>query len=329
MKRLLAGAAAAAVLLAGAFAGTAEAKQTIRFAYLMDPSHEAVLYALKQGLVESDLIEVEATSMAIPALIQATAARSHDVIQTAAMAIPRAAERGLDLKIMGAALRYHEQGEGADIWVTPDSPIQSVDDLRGKTLGVYSIGSAGITLVRIALWKSYGLDVSLEDGDLEIVEIPAPSLPGALASGRIDAATLIHRQAFDAQQSGDFRSIARTAQDNSEALGVRMVSAVLAGYPDRLEAEPEAYREFIRLLIASREYALENREEVFTAVGEETDTPPEFFEAWFTRFSDFPATLSDDDVRAIELLWELSTEMGVLDGYPDIETVIWADAVRE
>ncbi|MEM8665825.1 MAG: ABC transporter substrate-binding protein, partial [Pseudomonadota bacterium] len=125
MKRLLLAAATAFALAAT----PAAAKDTVTFAYLADPSHEAVLWALKNGKVSSDTIEVQADALQIPALIQATATKSYDVVQTAGMAIPRLRARGLDLRIVGTALRYHAHGEGADIWVPADSDIQSAADL--------------------------------------------------------------------------------------------------------------------------------------------------------------------------------------------------------
>lgn len=309
--------------------GLASAKETITFGYLQDPSHEAVLWALKNGKVSSDLIEVDATPLDIAALIQATAARTYDVVQTAAMAIPRAREKGLDLRILGTALRYHEGGEGAGIWVRADSDLDSVDDLKGKRLAVYSIGSAGITLVRIALADVYGLDVSLEGGDLSFVEMPAPAMPAALAGERVDAATLIHAQAYQAMQGGDFKPIAQIAQDLTEKYGVRMVSAVLAGYGEKLEANPEAYREFIRVLRESMEYARANPEEVFPAVAKETGVDPEFFQAWFDRFSDFPAALAEQDLKAIEILWTRAKDLGLLENAPPVQETVWQDAPRE
>src|SRR6056297_2488881 len=119
MRRILIAAAAALVAL------PAWAKDVVSFGYLADPSHEAVMWALKNGKVTSDLITVEADALQIPALIQATVARSYDVVQTAGMAIPRARARGLDLRIVGTALRYHAHGEGADVWVPAESDIQS------------------------------------------------------------------------------------------------------------------------------------------------------------------------------------------------------------
>ena len=183
-------AAVAAIVLFQAIT-LAGAKEVVTFGYLADPSHEAVLWALRNGKVTSETIDVQATGLQISALIQATSARTYDVIETAAMAIPRAREHGLDLLIIGSGLRYHTSGEGAGIWVKKDSPIKTIADLKGKKLAVYSLGSAGITLVRIALHDVYGLNVSLKGGDLDFVEMPSPAMPAALATGKVDAAALI------------------------------------------------------------------------------------------------------------------------------------------
>lgn len=322
-------AAAIVAIAATTLPQTAQAKEQVTFGYLADPSHEAVMWALRNGKVTSDTIEIVATPLQIPALIQATSARTYDVIQTAAMAIPPARARGLDLQIMGAGLRYHTSGEGAGIWVKKDSPIKTVADLKGKRLAVYSLGSAGVTLIRIALNETYGLNVSLKDGDLTFVELPAPAMPAALATDKVDAATLIHAQAFAAMKNGEFRAIAQTAKDLTDKFQVRMVSAVIAGYGEKLKEKPAVYREFQRVLRASMEYAKSHPEEVFPVVGKQFNIDPEFFKAWFSRFSDFPAVLSDQDVKAIDILWSKSKALGILKDHPPVEETVWKDALRE
>jgi NitT/TauT family transport system substrate-binding protein len=306
----------------------AQAQTKITFGYLADPSHEAALWALRNGKVKSDTIVVESTPLNISALIQATAAKTYDIIETAAVAVPRARERGLDLRIVGTGLRYHKSGEGSGIWVKKGSPIKTVADLKGKKLGVYSLGSAGITLIRIALADVHGFNVNVRGGDVEFLEMPAPALPAALASGSIDAATLIHAQAYKAMQTGEFVPITQTAEDLTKKFGVRMVSAVLAGYGAKLDADAAAYTEFLRVVHASTEYAQAHPDEVFPAVGKETKTDPEFFKVWFSRFSEFPVLLSKDDIKAIGLLWKRSIEMGILKDAPPVEATIWKPALQ-
>jgi NitT/TauT family transport system substrate-binding protein len=315
------------LVVATLLASPVQAQTTVTFGYLADPSHEAVMWAVRNGKVKSDQVKIEGTPLDISALIQATAARSYDVVQTAAVAVPRARERGLDLRIVGAGLRYHTSGEGAGIWVKKDSPFKSVADLKGKKLGVYSLGSAGITLIRIALADVHGFNVAVRGGDIEFVEMPAPALPAALASSRIDAATLIHAQAFKALQTGEFVAITQTAQDLTAKFGVRMVSAVLAGYGEKLDSRPEVYKEFLRVLHASMEYALKNPGEVFPAVAKEANTDPAFFKAWFTRFSEFPVLLTQDDIKAIGLLWKRSVELGILKDVPPVMDTVWKPAI--
>ena len=224
---------------------------------------------MTNGKVTSDLIDVEARGLAIPQLIQATSAKQYDVIMTAVIAIPPAAARGLELRVLSTALQQSAAGEGAGVWVKSDSPIKNPKELKGKSLGSYALRSTGYTQVRLALIHKYGLNAALEGGDLKQVEIQAPNLPGALAAGQIDAATLIHSQAFRALKSGEFRPIAETGRDNIEVYGMRFISALNVSYPERLAQRPDAFKEFNRMFRESVRYALAHRDEVFGAVGKQ------------------------------------------------------------
>ena len=310
-------------------APAAEAKDVLRFGYLADPSHEAVLWALRHGKVTSDTVDIQATAMDIPAMLQATPARTFDVIETAALALPRARERGLDLRIVGIALRGGASGEGGAIWVKQDSPIHTDEELKGKKIGVFSISSAGITLVRIALAEAHGMNVTARGGDFDFVEVPPPAMPAALQTGRVDAATLIHAQAYLATQTGDFRPLVETGKDLNKLFGVQMVSAVLAGYGDKLDASPARYTEFLRLLKASKDYALAHPEEVFTAVGKENDIDPGFFQTWFGRYSEFPVAISENDVKAIDILYRQAIKLKILDKAPETASMVWSGALHD
>src|SRR6476646_4804065 len=119
------------------------AKEKVTYAYLLDPAYDAVTWAMSNGRVKSDLIDVEARGLAIPQLIQATSAKQYDVIMTAVIAIPPAAARGLELKVLSTALQQSPAGEGAGVWVKSDSPIKNPKELQGKTLGSYALRSTG------------------------------------------------------------------------------------------------------------------------------------------------------------------------------------------
>jgi len=306
----------------------AQAKEKITYAYLLDPAYDAVTWAMSNGKVGSDLVEVEARGLAIPQLIQATSAKQYDVIMTAVIAVPAAAARGLQLRVLSVALQQSAAGEGAGIWVKSDSPIKDPRDLKGKSLGSYALRSTGYTQVRLALIKKYGLNAALEGGDIRQVEIQAPNLPGALAAGQIDAATLIHSQAFRAMKSGEFRAIAETGRDNIEVYGMRFISALNVSYPERLGQRPDAFKEFDRMFRESVRYALANRAEVFGAVGKQNNLPPEFFDWWFEKSSDVPGIFDEKHAKIVMKFYELSKEIGMIDAYPDIRTLVWENALR-
>jgi NitT/TauT family transport system substrate-binding protein len=319
---------AAPALLTLVRPGRAQGKDKITYAYLLDPAYDAVTWAMTNGKVSSDLITVEARGLAIPQLIQATSAKQYDVIMTAVIAVPPAAARGLELRVLSTALQQSAAGEGAGIWVKSSSDIKTPQQLKGKALGSYGLRSTGYTQVRLALIHKYGLNAALEGGDLKQVEIQAPNLPAALAAGQIDAATLIHSQAFRALKSGEFRPIAETGRDNIELYGMRFISALNVSYPERLAQRPDAFREFDRMLHESVRYALAHKDEVFGAVGQQNNLPPEFFNWWFEKSSDVPATFEESHAQAIMKLYELSREIGMIQNFPDIRTLVWEHALR-
>jgi NitT/TauT family transport system substrate-binding protein len=229
---------------------------------------------------------------------------------------------------MSTALQQAAAGEGAGVWVKKDSAIQRPQELKGKALGSYGLRSTGYTQVRLALIHKYGLNAALEGGDLKQLEIQAPNLPAALAAAQIDAATLIHSQAFRALKSGEFRPIAETGRDNIELYGMRFISALNVAYPERLAQRPDAFREFNRMFRESVRYALAHRDEVFGAVGAQNNLPPEFFTWWFEKSSDVPATFEESHAQAIMKLYELSREIGMIQNFPDVRTLVWENALR-
>ncbi len=312
-----------------AFAASgAVAQEKITYAVLDDPSHAALIWALVNGKVKSDKVVIEPKPVAIPALIQAIATRQYDVVETAVPSVAQAYGRGLQLKIISIALRLHKDGEAADLWVKKDSAIQSPRDLKGKTLAVYGLQATGIQLTRIVLQKKYGLNAALENGDVKFAELPAPAIPGAIAAGRVEAGALIHIQAYGAQKGGDLRSIQAGQRDMVEIFGVAPVTAVNVSYPDKLAARPEAFREFNRLLAESARYMLANRAEVFGAVAQDRKIDPAFFDVYFSRYSEFPIAVAEDDIKAITRLWDLSKELKMLDSAPAIGDVLWEHALR-
>jgi NitT/TauT family transport system substrate-binding protein len=313
-RRVLGAAAASAV--AAAMPIRTRAKEMVSYAYLLDPSHDAVVYAMTHGKVASELIDVEVKALPIPALIQATSARQYDVIQTAVISLPRALDQGLKLSILSTALRYSQSGEGAAPHV---SGVFRPDQEHRRPQGQ----DARRLRHRVHRHHSGAL------GTLEEIR------PQCRAGRR--RYPLCRASGLGAAGGACLRQDRRRDLDPQSGLCRR---------PDRAVPLDRPYRKrhvrnlrpahglcgqcgvFDRLLKASVDYALSHLDEVSAAVGKATGEEPDFFKAWFARYSDFPAVVSEQDIAAIGKLFELSKELGLLKDYPPPASLVWDHALR-
>jgi len=307
----------------------AAAKDTIKFASQQDPIFIASVYPITSGKVKSDLVDVDISFLGIEGLNQASATRQYDVVHTTSLSVPRATAQGIPMSIIAVSMRYPKNGDGADIWVKEDSPYKTIADLKGKTIGTYGLNAGGFTNVRQVLALKYGFNVNLEGGDFHFVELPAPALPAALQAERVDAATLVHAQIFKAKMAGGFRSLVHVQSDMYELYGLQVPSLVLAAYNDKLNAKPEVYKAFLKLLQDSIAYLNSHQDEVFNAVGKQQNIDPAYFKMWFGRFGEIPYSIGPDDIAAIRKSWEASTKIGALKQAPDVEASVWKDALNK
>lgn len=316
-------------LLALVFASeAAAAKERLSIALNVDPAFMAMTFAIRNGKVSSDLVELDIHMLDVNALAQAAGTKRFDILQVTAQAVPRAVTQGLSMKVIGISVS-NPAGPGRDIWVKKDSPLRTPEDLKGKTLGIYSLASGAVTLVRIALSKHYGFNVSANRGDFIMKQMQITAMPAALATGQIDASMLSNVLGYRAGKSGDFRSLISIDRINIDLFGSPAVSTVFIGYTERLEAKPDAYRAALQLLVKSRDYARANPDEVFKTVAAEQNVEEEYLRIWEEQYQGFPVTVSSKDETNLDRLWTWSKELGILPEVIPAASTIWDGALRE
>jgi ABC-type nitrate/sulfonate/bicarbonate transport system substrate-binding protein len=304
------------------------AKEKLSIALNIDPSHAAMTYAIRTGKVSSDLVELDMHFLDVNAMTQAASSRRFDILQLSALAVPRAIIQGLGMKILGISSNG-PPGSGRDIWVKKDSPLEKPEDLKGKTLGVYSLATGSVTLVRIALWKHYGFNVSATDGDFTMKQMQMAAMPAALATGQVDASMLANIQAYQSAKSGDFRSLISTDKINIGLFGTRPIAAVFIGYDDKLATQREAYRAAMIMLRDSRNYARSHPDEVYPTVAAAENIDEHFLRIWEDEYQGFPVSINDKDVVALDKLWGWSKELGILPETVPAAEAIWDGAPRD
>ena len=80
-------------------------RTTVSIALLDHPSRRAALYAIEQGIITSDSVDLDITYLPQSALAEAAAAGLYDVIETSPLAVALGAERDLELVILSGALQ--------------------------------------------------------------------------------------------------------------------------------------------------------------------------------------------------------------------------------
>lgn len=136
-------------------------------------------------------------------------------------------------------------------WLYSKQEIKTIEELKGKKIGVSSIGSGPDSLLRVLL-KKYNLDGGR---DVAILSTgPGPARFFALKAGATDAAVLNEQAALLAQESG-FRQLYSftKGEDFVEVQGSIVLNNSL------MESDPVFVQKFVRATLKGLLYLKENR----------------------------------------------------------------------
>ena len=187
-----------------------------------------------------------------------------------------------------------------------DGPIRSIEDLKGKVLGVNSISGAMDMALRSALRQK-----DMEDKrDYRIVEIDFPNMFPVLTSGKIDLGCFTTPWSFAAEKSGATRTLFTMKDLVGEqditimAARASFIAANRTALVDFFEDSQRAMRWF---------YDPKNRDEVLAIIATFTKQPVSAYADWlFTKKDDY----RDPDLRpnldAIQHDIDREVELGFL-----------------
>lgn len=172
---------------------------------------------------------------------------STDFAGSAALSAFLSRANGVPLKVIYVA----SWGGSSIIQVKPDSPLQSVADLKGKTIAVTKGTAPYFTLVR-ALAKS-----KLTINDLKVVNLQHPEGFAALQQGQVDAWVGIDPQTAQAEIAGD-RAI---FSDKTWREG-----SVFSVSEEFLAKYPKAVERVLGVWVQTQKWIRENNEEFVSFV---------------------------------------------------------------
>lgn len=251
MKRL---SIMAIVLAAMAFSndsGLTQTRRKVLVAYVAPGISQSIPWIAKEaGIFAKHGIDADVILLTgSPRLIQTLIAGDIDYALGGVSSVLRARMRGTDPVIVAGTTNFTSQR----VLVRPDSTLQRLQDLKGRTVGVTQYGSQGDTFLRDAL-KKVGLK---PDADVSIIQMGGtPQVASALIAGKIDAGVsgessllLIHQ--------GRAKALPGASAKELKIVGTGATLAVTRRY---LARDRDGITRFLRAYVEGVHYYRTNRE---------------------------------------------------------------------
>ena len=246
-------------------------------------------------------------------LHEALKAEAVDIGMSADSPAVSAIAGGSRIKIAAA---FHNGGLGTSIIVPKDSPIQSIGDLKGKTISPTTRGSVAHYLT-LGTLKNAGIDQQ----DVKLAFLTPADASAAFQSGGIDAWAIWG--IYKARSIGVLG-----ARELYDGQGVNTGNIVYAVTEKTLgdPAKIEAIKDYLARIEKSYEWARENREDFLTfyeGFSKQDRATVEPLYAEQTAYKRLP--IDDAFVASLQNVFATWVEAGVLDGSLDLSAHVYRD----
>jgi len=210
----------------------------------------------------------------------------------------------LDVRAIADVFQDGVPGYGSITYVVrADSPIQKVEDLRGKNLATNAIGSFGDSAMRIML-RQHGLT----DRDFTSVETNFANMPAMLDDGKVDFINLVPQYQYMLKQ-GKYRKLF-TAAD-----GEGRIQAVLwAMRADQIAAHRPALVDFLEDHVRAVQWLLApaHHDETVQIAVAVTKAKPETLDFMYTKEDSFHAPDGRPDIAATQHAIDVELKHGII-----------------
>ena len=304
----------------------------IRLAWAVVPAELSPILFVKPGIAK----HVGVTYMvepihfaAAPFMITALATGEVDIAPFAYSTIPNAVQNaGLgDLRIIADEFQDGVEGYYTnEFMVRKDSPIRSVEDLKGKIVATNGAGSP-VDIALRSMLRKHGLQ---EPRDLTMLEVQLPQMKAVLMERKVDL--IMSVLPFSADPA--LLDSARTLFTQREAVGTTQMIAwgARSGF---LQRNRDAVVDFMEdVLRVTRWYTdPANHDEAVQIIAQFTKRPPALFADWLFTKRDYyrdPDGLPNLDVlqQNINALQALGLTKADLDARNYVDLAIVQEAAR-
>ena len=301
----------------------------LRIGWVVPGADLATVMFVKPGLAVHagksyvpELLHFEGTVTALQGFVTGDLDCATLAYSTFALGIVSAALQ--DLRVIGDEFQDGVPGYHTNAFVVrDDSPIHTVDELKGKVLATNERGSAIDMALRAMLAKHH-----LQEGrDVTMIEARFPDQKGLLRDRKADLVTAVVPFGFDPE----LRAISRTLFRQVDAIGrsQMLVRVARAGF---LKEHRDAMLDFMEDYVRAVRFVLDsaNHDEAIALLSQVAKQPPSFFESWaFTKQDYYRDRSTLPDLEALQSNVDLQHELGALRSTVEVSRYADLSIVRE
>jgi NitT/TauT family transport system substrate-binding protein len=252
------GTSAALFCAAMSGAGTALALDAIKIGTTTADDGTPMLYAAKSGLFQKAGLDPQIQVLAsggagAPAILGGAL----DVSRTSMMALISAHVRNIPLKIIAPGGLYESTKLFAAMVVPKNSPIKTIADLDGKTIGTFALKDLN-SLSAMSWIDRHGGNSST----VKFVEISVNASVAALQNGKLDACTLLSPDLDVAVRNGEVRVIAPVWSGISN----RFLISAWYGAEPWIENNIDLVKRFVGAVHDGAAYCIKNPDETLPLI---------------------------------------------------------------
>ncbi|MFF2886032.1 ABC transporter substrate-binding protein [Paenibacillus sp. NPDC057967] len=263
--------------------------QKIRYSPFNGVSGLAVRFGIEKGFFKEEGLDVELITTQNP--IEALTSKDIDIADSATTNVIVAAGKGAPLKIVSSMFRTK-----GPFYLIARPGIESVEDLKGKSIGAAVLGS-GLDVYTQTILNKHGL--SKEDVTYLANGVNEAAY-ASLTSGQVDA-TIIHEPFASLAEIEGTGTILAKGWDYLPTFH----TGVLVSRNDFIEKHPELVEKLLRAYFKSQEYAKSNQDE---------------YKAYFLKNVKVDAAVVDKAFERENVLWENNPDVN-LDALQDTQQV--------
>lgn len=268
--------------------------------------YAALYWAQENGFFEEEGLTVTLEPVqGGPIAAQQVAAGQLDVSFSNTISTSIATQSGLPIRTL--VLTSALGPGGLSVYVTPDSPIQTLEDLDGATIGINATNNIGDVTLR-----NYLTEEGLDDVEPTFVEVPFPEMLAGVQSGSIDVGYSPEPFSSAALAAG-MREVVDLVDPEGPNVGLAVSNFIAS--ESFIEENPNTAAAFARAVYAAGADILENEDE---------------FRSWLPGIANLPEDVaqnlalpeffSEVNVDEIQRVVDILVEQGLLEeGYDAAE----------